>query len=352
MYYIYEDPGNRNGYEACAAGLTFSNSIVAIFICLNFFITNSSNNSISKTWVNFLPCIIVFISIALFCLSTFPIWFAVRQNDPISRLYYYPSFISLAITFFTSLYYFEGGLPILIFSLGTFIGFFGAIANALLFGKEYKKAYGKRASGILGTLFGMIITGVFFAIFTHQFWDIVENIRCNEWDYRLLSFPATILGLVVGILFLYKFTKLKGNLKKLLNLSLIIYLLYIPFIIFFIIDLFSNKEALSYYDYIFIIFMIISLALNRIAYPFAPTKELDLPINNNQGSTLDEDDEDEDNESKFNDENNESRFNDEYDDDFEDVTDKLIQIKDLYDRGILTESEYEEKRTDLVKKLK
>lgn len=53
MYYIYEDPGNRNGYEACAVGLTFSNSIVAIFICLHFFITNSSNNSISKTWVNF-----------------------------------------------------------------------------------------------------------------------------------------------------------------------------------------------------------------------------------------------------------------------------------------------------------
>ena len=85
MYY-------RNGFEACAVGLTFSNSLVASFICLDYFINATSNGLLSSTWVNSLPIIITFVSIALFCLSSFPIWFGIRKNAPISRWYYFKIF--------------------------------------------------------------------------------------------------------------------------------------------------------------------------------------------------------------------------------------------------------------------
>ena len=168
----------------------------------------------------------------------------------------------------------------------------------------------------------------------------------DAYDYMVFEIAVLVFslgGIAISFTSLLFITRLKGNMKKYLNISLIGYLLYIPAIAFMAYNIVITS-AVNAGDIFLILCMLISFALNRFAYTDAPQEELpkkEEPI-------LEDSSNDEEDEEDYDDED----YDYEEVDEFLECYEKLIKLKELLDKGIMDVSEYLEMATPIKEELK
>jgi uncharacterized protein YqgQ len=225
------------------------------------------------------------------------------------------------------------------------IGSLSALFGALSFSDRYIDVYGNRKSGILAVLSSTIMFGIFYNACVQAHFFFSSGVEA--YDYMVFEIAVLVFslgGIAIGFTSLLFITRLKGNMKKYLNISLIGYLLYIPAIAFMTYNIVITS-AVNAGDIFLILCMLISFALNRFAYTDAPQEELpkrEEPILYEDSSNDEEDEEDYDDED----------YDYEEVDEFLECYEKLIKLKELLDKGIMDVSEYLEMATPIKEELK
>lgn len=222
------------------------------------------------------------------------------------------------------------------------------LVQCFAFGERYQKKHNGSASGALAALAAPVLLAPFFLSFEQQL-ETLLLIRTGGMNNAihflliLVVFPSTMAGIVLCILSMTKISKMEKSLRKGLFISFIGGIVYIPVLLYLV-------TSIIYYirlSYVLqIIVAIIAIILNRAANAAFPKETVvKQNSNNKEYSNFTERDYSSQDDSILGentpkDSSSRNAFNDQ--------AERLLKLKELYDKGAISDLEYEQMKKKII----